>query len=1104
MFTNPLKQNTLTHSKLTLWIFILCILSVGNITNAQSVGINNSGTSPDPSAMLDVQSTSKGMLIPRMTTAQRTGIAGPADGLLVFDTDTQSFWYCFNLVWSDLSNAKMISDADQDTKIEVEKSADEDSIRFTVLGNEIAILDHKTFHLNALGNSVFMGKDAGKNDDGSDNNSVGIGYESLKNESLGWNNTAVGYKSLSLNDAGDNNTAIGVNTMYKTHFGDFNVAVGNSALYENSSGAGNIAVGYQALRNNLAAQRNVAVGHKAMFLNESGETNVAVGSKALYYSTNIDDLVAIGDSSLFNNGIGAFGTQGTANVAIGSRSLKNNTTGSHNTAVGLTSMEENINGIHNTSVGDRSMEKSQSGNHNAGFGSHSLHLNIDGDFNTAHGSYSLFNNTSGSYNTAVGTRALFYNNQQSSSVAVGDSSLFNNGLGGGGINNGEKNTAVGKSSGISNQTGSENVYVGFEAGANNLSGSGNIFLGNEAGSDELGGNKLYIENSASTSPLIYGEFDNDLVRVNGTLNINNEYSFPSVDGAADEVLTTDGSGQLTWDNPDHLGIFEQVGSNIRQKSGYNQTFIIGRDALPVNNIGVNDTFMFFDAGKAAFRAGQLRVSSKNWAPDSIGFASVAFGENTKAKGSRSTAFGSYTQALGDKSMVWGSASIASGSESTAWGVGTASDTRSTAWGTSFSHGVNSTAWGSATIADGDYSTSWGDASEAIGQTSTAWGYQTEAEGYSSTAWGSQTLASGTRATAWGNNAEATGSYSTAAGDYVIAPSGYEMVFGRYNTTYAPDNTPGWDIDDRLFVIGNGTSNTQRSNALTILKNGNFGIGTDDPIHSFDIRANSVFNNDGMDYDFRVESDNHGYMLFVDAGNNRTGIAESNPEGFLHIDADNTAPALVLQGGTQGDLTWPSTSDLNLGTWNFTTNTYTEFLQIENTGEVGINTTIPNGMLHIKQDAAEKAIRIENDAATNHWSYEIGNSFLYIYYNDNEVGYWNNSTGSYTATSDRRSKKDITYMDTPILDKIIALKPATYRLNFADADSQKAIGFIAQEVEEYLPEVVRHKDEGDGLGLNYSDFGVLAIKAIQEQQELIDAQKELIEGLLKRVDVLEKE
>jgi hypothetical protein len=76
--------------RIAIVFVILCsVISV----NAQSVAINTNGNAADNSAMLDISSSNKGLLAPRMTTAQRTAIASPANGLLVFDTDSRSFWF---------------------------------------------------------------------------------------------------------------------------------------------------------------------------------------------------------------------------------------------------------------------------------------------------------------------------------------------------------------------------------------------------------------------------------------------------------------------------------------------------------------------------------------------------------------------------------------------------------------------------------------------------------------------------------------------------------------------------------------------------------------------------------------------------------------------------------------------------------------------------------------------------------------------------------------------------------------------------------------------------------------------------------------------------
>lgn len=90
--------------KRTLLIIAVIVMSAlcSKAQNNQNVSINNTGSAPDVSAILDVSSTSKGVLIPRMTTAERTGIAPIGQnqkGLLVYDTDFKQFWYYDGTQW---------------------------------------------------------------------------------------------------------------------------------------------------------------------------------------------------------------------------------------------------------------------------------------------------------------------------------------------------------------------------------------------------------------------------------------------------------------------------------------------------------------------------------------------------------------------------------------------------------------------------------------------------------------------------------------------------------------------------------------------------------------------------------------------------------------------------------------------------------------------------------------------------------------------------------------------------------------------------------------------------------------------------------------------
>jgi hypothetical protein len=81
-------------------IIILLVISIVHLKlAAQNIGINATGATPNPSAMLDVSSTSKGLLMPRMTTLQRNAIATPAEGLKVYDTDTKTFWFYNGTGW---------------------------------------------------------------------------------------------------------------------------------------------------------------------------------------------------------------------------------------------------------------------------------------------------------------------------------------------------------------------------------------------------------------------------------------------------------------------------------------------------------------------------------------------------------------------------------------------------------------------------------------------------------------------------------------------------------------------------------------------------------------------------------------------------------------------------------------------------------------------------------------------------------------------------------------------------------------------------------------------------------------------------------------------
>lgn len=85
--------------KNALKIFLLLsIVAISNLSYSQN-GVGIGTTSPHSSSILEISSTSKGLLIPRMTTTQRTSIATPATGLQVYDTTTNSTWFYNAAKW---------------------------------------------------------------------------------------------------------------------------------------------------------------------------------------------------------------------------------------------------------------------------------------------------------------------------------------------------------------------------------------------------------------------------------------------------------------------------------------------------------------------------------------------------------------------------------------------------------------------------------------------------------------------------------------------------------------------------------------------------------------------------------------------------------------------------------------------------------------------------------------------------------------------------------------------------------------------------------------------------------------------------------------------
>ena len=182
----------------------------------------------------------------------------------------------------------------------------------------------------------------------------------------------------------------------------------------------------------------------------------------------------------------------------------------------------------------------------------------------------------------------------------------------------------------------------------------------------------------------------------------------------------------------------------------------------------------------------LHVSRINKKENS-GQNSVAFGQDTHAKGVNSAAFGYKTHSEGNNSAAFGDSTEANHNNSAAFG----DNTKAT--------GPQATAFGIHTIASGEGSAAFGSNTHSEGNNSAAFGYKTTSHGVQSVAFGQETQAKGTNSAAFGNNTHVDGHSSVA--------------FGKYNSNKTA-----------LFVIGNGENDDHRNDAF-LVDNNNLHINT---------------------------------------------------------------------------------------------------------------------------------------------------------------------------------------------------------------------------------------------------------------------------------------
>ncbi len=535
-------------------LLTIVLISISFNAFTQSVGIGT--TTPNASAMLDVSSTNKGILIPRMTKAERQAIASPADGLIVYQTspDSIGFHYYANFIgWTFLVNGSKgwgLNGNSGITSSNFIGTINDAPLLFKVSNTQAGGIGR--YGNVALGNARFNDFFNDIGTAGSTQNTA-IGNAALRNYVVMHANTAVGFGAAENNLGGSANTAIGHYAMRNNKGGGYSVAIGKDALltdtaaeqtvaiganslFWNVNKFGNTAVGTNSLFYNTNTSlgalstteglHNTALGHSALFSNRKGSGSIAAGFNSLYSDTKADGIVAIGraalytnnlrennlaigDSALFNNSTGATGTlQATNNLAIGAKSLKNNTTGYNNVAIGKHSLLNNTVGISNIAIGTAAFVNNVGNDYNITIGDSTLYWGgiptipeptlVKGvNNNIAIGHKAIHHASKSERNVAIGNYSNFDGVWADHNVSIGDSAMYEN-------YHGDYNVAIGSKSmanGFVNWGGA-NVAVGYASlynNGDNTSGpidyraSRNVALGYYAGYNNTGlANNVYI------------------------------------------------------------------------------------------------------------------------------------------------------------------------------------------------------------------------------------------------------------------------------------------------------------------------------------------------------------------------------------------------------------------------------------------------------------------------------------------------------------------------------------------------------------------------------------------------------------------------------------
>jgi hypothetical protein len=280
-------------------------------------------------------------------------------------------------------------------------------------------------------------------------------------------------------------------------------ATGGNSIYLDANGGSYLNGGYLGIGTTGPDNQAELTIVGKVYQQVDANGNINYGSGSFAHGSNIGNYTGYYSSMIgFQAGYYISGNA-HRNVAVGYRAMYGATTGQtaqDNVAIGASALYDLGAGNFNVAVGSNAGADITAGEHNMFFGVNAGRLTTIGHKNVAIGTEALYDNVHGDFNIAIGSGSLY-------------------------------NTTPGDGYG-------KNIAIGTNAGAQNTTGTGNIFIGDQAGNDttwQTLNRKLVIADSATTSPLIYGDFGG-FITFNVTGNAPNSLTVTANQGSADGIL----------------------------------------------------------------------------------------------------------------------------------------------------------------------------------------------------------------------------------------------------------------------------------------------------------------------------------------------------------------------------------------------------------------------------------------------------------------------------------------------------------------------------------------------------------------------------------------